>query len=87
MKFINKDDSKAPRQKFIGRREFVEAWMKYDDIDQVADKFGITRLQAQAKASNMRMGGVKLPLKGRSSKPDSVEELNRLIERSLRKKS
>lgn len=65
----------------VPNAEFVQAWMRSTTLVEVARKTGLTSTQASTKATYLREKGVKLPLMVATVDKNSVEALNKLVER------
>lgn len=66
----------------VSNADFVKAWMTLKTNQEVADKLGLTKEQASAKATSLRAKGVNLPKKLVSSiDPNSVDALNKIVKR------
>jgi hypothetical protein len=76
---INKPTRKPQTQ--IDSYEFTKTWMTSNSLNDVCERPEITDTQASAKANNLRKRGVKLPKMSRRPDKNSVEELNKLVER------
>lgn len=61
--------------------EFVKPWVTSNSLDDVCEKLELTKQQASSKATSLRNRGVKLPKLSRRPDKNSVEELNKLVER------
>lgn len=75
--------TKKPRHKATDEA-FVQAWETYVTVQEVADRFRISRRAAISRAFRMRQAGVHLTRKPRSAGRTraQVTKLNRLIERA-----
>lgn len=65
----------------IDSYEFVKIWVTSNTLNDVFEKLEITESQASSKATGLRNRGVKLPKMSRRPNKNSVEELNKLVER------
>jgi hypothetical protein len=66
--------------------EFVAAWMKVGNYDDLVAETGLTKASIQVKAVKLRKAGVKLPKYGRVKVPIDVKGLNELISKASKKK-
>ena len=59
--------------------EFVTAWIKASNYEEIVATTGLSRTSIQARAAKLRKAGVKLPKYGRVHKVVDVKGLNELI--------
>lgn len=77
---MSKNEKVKRKQYDVTPEEFVLAWHAAKSSQEAADKLGIPKAQAQARASKYRKLGVKLKRMSRSSgRRVDVDGLNRLI--------
>lgn len=70
-------------------KEFIELWLRYPKIDDVADALGMSRKQVQWYATRLRKKGVDLPRAARKERdsPEDIEELKSFLHDKLAKRA
>lgn len=72
---------KRQTYKHVDSYEFTKVWMTSQTLTDVCERLELTVQQASSKANSLRKRGVKLPKMSKRPDKNSVQELNKLVER------